>query len=389
MVQLFLTLYPWILVTVGVSFTVFFAIQIVNRVPHRIYLLLIPCASYVILSGLHLDIYTSFRPHDPYIEELGRATALTSLLIITYTLVICFGCQSRGSQATESQKVRSSVPSTEIRDRQEDNDKTQKRSDITTKSDIPLWNPAYRQLKMLPSHNSSAGHAICEVCKGCEKLGILYEESFKTCHLGIDCTRRKSPGCAQHDPTTHSKRDSPTHSKRDPPTHIQPNSPTHLFVKTLDQFFSYRMGIVIWCMLIVFTFVPGDIHLLTTQSQHTIFLMREDGIVQLTVMATVFVFAIWLLLIPVVYIVRWCSICIFGLLRWFVLPVLYFCMARADPRISFFTACDNAIAIAQYVEEGSEWSKTSTVVGWLKEFGVAMEQAEQAEQARKRNKGNV
>lgn len=381
MVQLFFTLYPWILAAVGVSFTVLFAIQIVNRVPHRIHLLLIPSASHVILDILHeihLFINERVAPHGLLKEEIDHGIAFIAFLTIIYTLVICFGCQDLRPQATESQKARSAPPLTNAKDLQEDKDKTQERSDTSGKSDIPLWNPTYRHLKMLPSHNSSAGHARCEVCQLCEKFDFRYEDSFKICHLGMDCT--------QHNSTTHTKCDSPTHPQHNASTRTQRNPPACLFSKTIDRLFSYRMAVVVWCILIVYVYLPRHIHLLTDESQHTLFLVRGDGIVQLTADAVINVCGLWLLLIPVFYVVRWYFICLFGLLRWFVLPVLYFCMARADPRISFFTACDNAIEIARFVEDGSEWSKTSIVVGWLKGFGVAIKQADQAEQAKRRNR---
>lgn len=371
------------------------AIKIVNRVPCRIHLLLILSASHLILYNLHdlhFHIHERLYPHELLKEQLDRVTALIAFLTINYTLIILFGCQDRGPQATESQKVRSGVPLTDIQGRQEDKDKIQECSGITRKSDIPLWNPRYRHLKMLPSHNSSAGHAICEVCKWCERFGAPYEESFKTCHLGMDCTQRKLPTRTQHNSTTHTKRGSPPRTQHNAPTGTQRNPPTYLFLKAFDRLFSYRMAVVIWCIMIVYGYVPRDIHLLTAQSQHTLFLVREDGIVRLTVEAVIYVCGLWLLSIPVFYLVRWFFICLFYLIRWFVLPVLYFCMAWADPRISFFTVCDNAIEIARFVEDGSEWSKTSIVVGWLKDFGVAIkqaEQAEQAEQAKTRNEGSV
>ncbi|CVL07137.1 uncharacterized protein FMAN_15283 [Fusarium mangiferae] len=374
MFQLLLTVYPWLLVPPAVYFTIFVAIRIVNRVPCRPYLLLIPSASHLVLHYLHLYMYDILDPYEPLPWPLVRVTGVTSFVIISYTLIICFGRQCRQPQAAESERVHSAAPVMNIQDGQEDKDKTRERSDVTRKSDIPLYNPNYRYLKMLPSHNSSAGHAICEVCKLCEKFGAHYEDSFKTCHLGMDCAKRKSP--------TRTQQDSPVRPRHKAPTHIQDNSPTRTqrtSPATFDRLFNYRMAVVVWCILIVSMYLLIDIHFLTAQSQHTLFHVRENGIVELAVIAMRLVSLFWLISIAAFYLIRWFVI---YPTQWFGLPVLYFCMARADPRISLLEVCDNAVEIAHCVEEGSGWSKTSIVVGWLRESVVRAQQLEQRKKGR-------
>lgn len=374
MFQLLLTVYPWILVPPAVYFTIFVAIKIVNRVPCRPYILLIPSASHLVLHYLHFYMYKSLNPLGRLQWSLVRVTAVTSFLIISYTLIICLGCQYRQPKPAESERVRSAAPLTNIQDRQEDNGRIRERSDVTRKSDIPVYNPNYRYLKMLPSHNSSTGHAICEVCKLCEKFGVHYEESFKTCHLGMDCTQPKPP--------THNQHDSPVRPRHKAPTHIQDNSPTRTqrtSPATFYRLFNYRMAVVVWCILIVSMYLPEDINLLTAQSRWTLFPVEEDNTVKPAVIAMRLVSLLWLISIAGSYLIRWFVI---YPTQWFGLPVLYFCMARADPRFSLLEVCDNAIEIAHLVEEGSGWSKTSIVVGWLRESVVRAQQLEQRKKGR-------
>ncbi|SCO75798.1 uncharacterized protein FRV6_00010 [Fusarium oxysporum] len=238
----------------GAYFTALYAMQLVDRVPHRLSLLLFPFVSILVLRQLHGEFLETITPSLRESDSGHYVIALTSIVIITYTLITCFGCQHRGPQIIESQIARPAALLPNSQDYQEYEDNSRDGSDVTMASDIPLKNSTGNHLKMLPSHNS----------------------------------------------TTRNGR----------------NSPTYPWVKGFNRLFNYQMAVTVWCIMIVYAYLPQDIYLLASGSQYAEFLLTEDGIIGNAFLGILGTLILWLMMIPKVY-----------MIRWFVLPVLYFLMA--------------------------------------------------------------
>ncbi|KAF5612355.1 uncharacterized protein FTJAE_14086 [Fusarium tjaetaba] len=134
--------------------TVFIATELIDRVPHRPSLLLIPFISSEVLRELHFfRVYvTHLLPKRP----VPLIIPLTSILILTLSLILCLGFPDREPQQTESQTAHPAAPSMDSQDREENEDHSRDLSNVKMSSDISLENSTGNYLRKLPSHNSLA-----------------------------------------------------------------------------------------------------------------------------------------------------------------------------------------------------------------------------------------
>ncbi|KAF5642791.1 hypothetical protein F25303_6424 [Fusarium sp. NRRL 25303] len=147
---------PAVAILWRVCTTVLIAMNFIDRVPRQPSLLLIPFISSHVLRQLHKYF---FRVYVTYLlpkHPVPPIIPLASILIITFSLILCLGFPDREPQLTESQTAHPAVPSSDSQDRQEHGDNSQDCSNVKMSSDIPLENSIDNCLKMLPSHNSPA-----------------------------------------------------------------------------------------------------------------------------------------------------------------------------------------------------------------------------------------
>ncbi|KAG4268196.1 hypothetical protein FPRO04_12588 [Fusarium proliferatum] len=280
-------LLPAVAILYRVCTTVLIAMNFIDRVPRQPSLLLIPFISSHVLRQLHKYF---FRVYVTYLlpkHPVPPIIPLASILIITFSLILCLGFPDREPQLTESQTAHPATPSS---DRQEHGDNSQDCSNVKMSTDIPLGNSADHRLKMLPSHNS----------------------------------------------------------------------PAYTLFKVLERLCKCRMAIIVQCISMVSEVLPQDIYLLGRPYQDTYdtyFLVSGTGSVQCILGGIREVCSYWLETIFVSY-----------LMRWFVLPLLYFLVAAMYTVFADGTVCDRAMAIANWAEQGTEWSTATVFFGWLRDW---------------------
>ncbi|SCV57767.1 uncharacterized protein FFB14_15312 [Fusarium fujikuroi] len=138
------------------------------------------------------------------------------------------------------------------------------------------------------------------------------------------------------------------------------NSPAYTLFKVLERLCNYRMAVIVQCISMVSEILPQDIYLLGRPYQDTYdtyFLVSGTGSVQCILGGIREVCSYWLETIFVSYLVRW-----------FVLPLLYFLVAAMYTVFADGTVCDRAMAIANWAEQGTEWSTATVFFGWLRDW---------------------